>query len=101
MFLPEVRRLGVTLHCQEHWDQVTFWDGGLAFVVCPPFVKCLIRLDIKPLLRRWGLHKCVTYVGPIDKEVFGGGDGIKLTGTCLVNAVCVDLVGYLNIAVAA
>jgi hypothetical protein len=56
---------------------MTFWDGGLAFVVCPPFVKHPIRLDIKPLLRRWGLRECVTYVGPIDEEVFCGGNGIK------------------------
>jgi hypothetical protein len=77
VFLPEARRLGVTLHCREHWDHVTFWDGWLAFVVCPLFVKHLIRLDIKPLLRRWGLHKCITYVGLVDKEVFCGGNGIK------------------------
>jgi hypothetical protein len=52
VFLPETWGLWVPLHCQEDWDNLSCRDRSVAFMLDPPYVEFLIRMDVKALF--WG-----------------------------------------------
>ena len=96
MFLPKAGRLRVSLHCRQYWDYVTVRDGRASFVLDPPFVKCLIRMNEEALLGWWGFGKGVGHVSAKDQQVFGCRDGIKETRTGLVDTICIHFGKYTN-----
>ena len=72
------------------------WDGRSTFVVFPPFVKGPVGAYVEALFRRRCLGEGVTDVGTVDKEIFGGGNGIKEARVDLVDTVCIGFVEDLD-----
>jgi hypothetical protein len=73
--------------CKQQSDIIT---------VFPPFVKGPVGAYVEALFRRRRLSEGVTDVKTIDKEIFGGGNGIKEARAGLVDAVCIVFVENLD-----
>jgi len=72
------------------------WDGRSTFVVFPPFVKGPVGAHVESLFWRRCLSEGVTNVGTVDKEVFGGGNGIEEARAGLVDTVGICFVKNLD-----
>ncbi len=51
VFLPEMWGLWVPFHCREDLDNLSCRDRSAVFMLDPPFVECLIRMDVKTLFQ--------------------------------------------------
>ena len=65
-------------------------------MVIPPFVKGPVGAYVEALFGRRGFSKGVADVGAIDKEIFGGGNGIKEVRAGLVDTVGIGFVEDLD-----
>jgi hypothetical protein len=65
-------------------------------VVFPPFVKSPVGAYVEALFRRLCLSEGVTDIRTIDKEIFGGSNGIKEARAGLINTVRIGFVKDLD-----
>jgi hypothetical protein len=56
---------------------LTRWDGRVAFVILPPFLKDAVGTDVKALLGWGSFRKHVAYVEAKDKHILGSGNGVE------------------------
>jgi len=71
-------------------------NGGVIFVVLPPFVESAVGTNIEALFWGRSLCKCVARVVTEDKEILRGGHSVEETCTGLIYTVGIDFVKNLN-----
>ena len=75
---------------------MTLWDRGAFEAVFPPFHEGTVGAYVETLFRGRCFSKGIADIGPKDEKVFGGGDGVEEPRACLIDAVSVDFVKYLD-----
>ena len=80
------------MHCRQDRYDMPGWDGGVSFVVYPPFVERAIRANVETLFWRRGLCERVTYVRTKNEKIFRCGHCIEEAGAGLVNTVSINFV---------
>jgi hypothetical protein len=56
---------------------MTWWDGRVAIMILPPFIKGAVWADVKALFGWGSFRKRIAYVGAKDKHIFGSGNGVE------------------------
>ena len=69
MFLPEAWSLRVTLHDALYRDHHAVMNRWITEVLCSPFVKRAVQLNVEALSWARGVTKCVADFGTVNNNV--------------------------------
>jgi hypothetical protein len=75
---------------------MTWWDGRVAFVILPPFVKGAVGTNVKALFGWGSFSKCIAYIGAEHKHILGSGNSIEEAQACLIDTVSVNLIKNID-----
>ena len=85
----------MALHCRQNRDD-SRRNGGVTFVVLPPFVESAVGTNVEALFWGGSLGKCVAHVRTKDMEILHSSHSVEETGAGLIYTVGIDFVKNLN-----